>query len=96
MGKQFKKSLPCNNTSYRYKWLTKGVYLISTKNSITKTVSALKNEHLKLYSKFGGLSIEKTFDIYGDLPNPSVVSLWDASKISNFFKRAFLKKLKVS
>jgi hypothetical protein len=63
---------------------------------LTKTVSALKNEHLKLYSKFGGLSIEKTFDIYGNLPNPSVVTVWDALKISNFCKRAFLEKLKVS
>jgi hypothetical protein len=79
-----------------FKWLTKGVYLISIKNSITKTVSALKNEHLKLYSKFGGLSIEKRFEIYGGLPNPSIVTVWDALKISNFFKRAFLEKLKVS
>jgi len=79
-----------------FKWLTKGVYLISIKNSITKTVSALKNEHLKLYSKFGGLSVEKNFEIYGGLPNPSIVTVWDVLKISNFFKRAFLEKLKVS
>jgi len=36
------------------------------------------------------LSVEKTFDIYGNLPNPSIVTLWDASEISNFFRKAFL------
>lgn len=76
--------------SQEFRWLTKGVYLITTQNAIIKTVSALKDDHLKLYSKFGGLSVEKRFEIYGNLPNPSVVTLWDATQISNFFKKAFL------
>lgn len=79
-----------------FRWLTRGVYFITIKNSITKTVSAIKDEHFKLYKKFGGLSVEKKFEIYGGLPNPSIVTVWDALKISNFFKRAFLEKLKVS
>jgi len=79
-----------------FKWLTKGVYLIGIKNSINKMVSALKNEHLKLYSKFGGLSIEKRFKIYGGLPNPSIIIVWNVLKISTFFKRAFLVKSKVA
>jgi len=79
-----------------FRWLTRGVYLITTKNFITKTVSAIKDEHFRLYKKFGGFSIEKRFKIYGDLPNPSVVTVWDTLKISNFFKRAFLENLKAS
>ena len=79
-----------------FKWLTRGVYLITIKNSIRKTVSALKSEHFKLYSKFGGLKIEKKFDIYGELPNISIITLWDASQISNFFKKAFLEKSEVA
>ena len=85
-----------NGLNQEFRWLTRGVYLISIKNSITKTVSAIKDEHFKLYSKFGGFSIEKRFEIYGDLPNPSVITIWDAFKVSNFFKRAFLEKSKVA
>ena len=79
-----------------FKWLTKGVYSISIKNSITRTVSAIKDEHFKLYSKFGGFTFEKRIDTYGKFPIPLIITLWDISKVSNFFKRAFLEKLKVS
>jgi len=79
-----------------FRWLTRGVYLITIKNSITKTVSAIKDEHFKLYKKFGGFTFEQKIDTYGKFPIPLIITLWDISKISNFFKRAFLKKLKVS
>ena len=79
-----------------FRWLTRGVYLIATKNSITKTVSAIKDEHFKLYKKFGGFSFEKKIDTYGKFPIPLIITLWDISKISNFFTRAFLEKLKVA
>ena len=79
-----------------FKWLTKGVYLISVKNSINKTVSVIKNEHFKLYSKFGGFHIEKELNTYGYLNKPFIITSWNILQVSNFFKRAFLEKLKVS
>jgi len=79
-----------------FRWLTRGVYLIIIKNSINKTVSALKGTHFKLYSKFGGLKIEKKFDTYGELLNLSIITLWDVSQISNFFKKVFLKNSQVA
>ncbi|MBU1668381.1 hypothetical protein KKC13_08160 [bacterium] len=79
-----------------FKWLTKGVYLITLKNSITKTISAIKDEHFKLYSKFGGFTFAKKINIYGKLPNPLIITFWDTLKISNFFKKAFLGELKTA
>ncbi len=79
-----------------FKWLTKGVYLITIKNSITKTVSVIKNEHFKLYNKFGGFHIEKELKTYGHLDKPFIITSWNILKISNFFKRAFLEKSEVA
>jgi len=79
-----------------FRWLTRGVYLIIIENSISKTVSAIKNEHFKLYKKFGGFTFEKKIDTYGKFPIPLIITFWDISKISNFFKRAFLEKLEVA
>lgn len=80
-----------NGLNQEFKLLTKGVYFITLQNKITKTVSVIKDEHFKLYKKFGGFNIENKFDIYGTLYNTFIITLWDVSKISNFFKRAFLK-----
>ena len=85
-----------NGLNQEFRWLTRGVYLISIKNSITKTVSAIKDEHFKLYSKFGGFTFEKRIDTYGKFPIPLIITVWDTLKISNFFKRAFLEKSKVA
>jgi len=79
-----------------FKWLIKGAYLISTKNSVTKTVSVIKNEHFKLYNKFGGFYIEKMLKTYGHLDKTFIITSWNLLKISNFFKRAFLAKSKVA
>jgi len=73
-----------------FKVLTKGVYTIIIKNSIIKTVSVIKDEHLKLYKKFGGFEVEKKFDVYGTLNNDFIITRWDVSQISKFFRKAFL------
>lgn len=58
-------------------------------------VSVMTEEHLKLYRNFGGLSIEKKFQGYGSLDKEFFLTLWDTSKISPFFKRIFLRNVKV-
>jgi len=59
-------------------------------------VSVMTEEHLELYKKFGGLTIEKEFQSYGTIDKLFLVTLWDISKISTFFKRIFLRNLKVA
>jgi len=79
-----------NGLSQEFKLLFKGVYLISTHNNITKTISVIKNDHYKLYQKFGDVKIEKQFDLYGTLNNKFIITLWNLAEISNFFRKAFL------
>lgn len=79
-----------------FKWLTKGVYLLTNKNAITQTVSVIKKEHFKLYSKFGGFEMEKELDAYGNLDKSFMITSWNINNISNFFKRAFLEHTKVA
>jgi hypothetical protein len=56
-------------------------------------VSVMTKEHIKLYKKFGGLSIEKKFNSYGTLQQEFFLTLWNTSNISPFFKRIFLRKV---
>lgn len=73
-----------------FKNLTKGIYLVLKNNPINASISVISKEHFKLYSKFGGFEIEKELDSYGNLNSPFVITSWDPSKISKFFKKAFL------
>lgn len=73
-----------------FKNLTKGVYSILADNSIGTSLSIIKKDHFKLYSKFGGFNIEKELNGYGHLDNNFVITSWDVSQISKFFKKAFL------
>lgn len=73
-----------------FKNLTKGIYLILKNNPIEATISVISKEHFKLYSKFGGFEIEKELNTYGYLDSTFVITSWDPSKITNFFKKAFL------
>ena len=59
-------------------------------------VSVMTKEHLKLYKKFGGLSIEKKFQSYGSLEKEFFITLWRTSKISPFFKKIFLQNVDVA
>lgn len=56
-------------------------------------VSAMTEEHLKMYKNFGGLTVEKELECYGSIDKKFLVTLWDTSKISTFFKRIFLKNV---
>lgn len=56
-------------------------------------ISVMTEEHLGMYKNFGGLSVEKELQSYGNIDRLFLVTLWDTSKISTFFKRVFLKNV---
>ena len=76
-----------------FKLLTIDSYKILASYQLN-AVSVMTEEHLKLYKKFGGLSIEKSFQGYGSLKNEFFLTLWDTSSISPFFQKIFLKNKK--
>ena len=78
-----------------FKLLTIDSYRVLASYSMN-AVSVMTQEHTKLYRKFGGLSIEKRFEQYGTLNQEFFLTLWNTSKISPFFKRAFLRDLEVA
>jgi len=59
-------------------------------------VSVMTQEHLKLYNNFGGLTIEKQFQGYGNIDKEFFITLWRTSKISPFFKKIFLRNKAVA
>ena len=74
-----------------FKYLFRGVYHLFMNNNIDIILSGLKQEHYKLYSKFGGVNIEEELSSYGSFNIPCLILSWDPSKVSPFFKKAFLK-----
>lgn len=74
-----------------FKNLFAGVHNIFSNNDLDLVVTAIKKEHYKLYTKFGGTNIEKELDGYGLVDIPFLIMSWNPSQISNFFKRAFLR-----
>lgn len=81
-----------NTLSLDFKNLIKGIHTVFTNNNIDITVSGIKEEHYKLYSKFGGIKREKELGSYGKLDTPFLIISWDPSAASKFFKKAFLKE----
>ena len=73
-----------------FKYLTLGIYKIYLNSDVEILMSGIKQEHYKLYSKFGGFKIEKELNNYGNLDLNALILSWDPSKISNFFKKVFL------
>ncbi len=80
-----------NGLGLEFKHLMCGVYNVFTNNDINLTLSAIKKEHYKLCSKFGGIEVLDEVSSYGTLQQASLLISWDLSKISPFFKKAFLK-----
>lgn len=79
-----------NGLNLDFKNLTKGTYLILSQNEMDLAVSVIKNEHFKLYSKFGGFEIEQEVKGYGELNSDFIITSWKYKEVSNFFKKAFL------
>lgn len=74
-----------------FKYLTRGIYRILENNPINASVSAMKQSHFKLYSKFGGFKVEKELKGYGHIDYDVVVTSWNPKEISLFFKKHFLE-----
>lgn len=77
--------------SLEFKNLFAGIHNIFTNNDIDLIVTAIKKEHYKLYSKFGGTKILQEMNNYGKIAREAYALSWNPSQSSNFFKRAFLK-----
>jgi N-acyl-L-homoserine lactone synthetase len=78
--------------SPEFKLLIKGMYGIVEHNDIDLAVSVIAKEHYKFYNKVGGFQKEALLPTYGHLKRPYMITTWDTSKISSFFKRAFLSE----
>jgi len=76
--------------SLEFKYLTSGIFDIFRTNDVNLILSGIKQEHYKLYSKFGGFKVEEILTNYGALDIPFFITSWDPSKVSSFFKKAFL------
>lgn len=73
-----------------FKNLMAGIHNFFIANDIDMTFLVIVKEHYKLYTKFGGSSIIKEFDDYGNLGHGTMVLSWNPNEVSKFFKKAFL------
>ena len=73
-----------------FKYLMAGVHNVFNNNEINMTLSGMKEEHFKFYSRFGGVEIVEYLDNYGSFNTPCIIMSWDLSQPSRFFKKAFL------
>lgn len=78
-----------------FKFLTIDAYRVLDAYNMN-LVSVMTEEHLKMYRSFGGFGIEKKFQNYGTLDKEFFITLWKTEKISTFFKKVFLKNIKVA
>lgn len=74
-----------------FKFLTTGIYNILVQNNLDATLAICTQEHLKLYQKLGGITIQKELESYGHLEQPFAISTWNPNEVSRFFQKAFLK-----
>ena len=76
--------------SPEFKLLIKGMYGIIAHNNIDLAVTVIAKEHFRLYEKVGGFQNRALLPTYGTLMRPYIIATWDTTRISSFFKRAFL------
>jgi hypothetical protein len=77
--------------SLEFKYLMQGIHsFFINNNDINIMMCAIKKEHFKLYSKFGGTCIIKELENYGKLDLSALILSMDPSQSSNFFKKMFL------
>lgn len=75
-----------------FKYLMSGVYNVFINNKIDIAFSGIKQEHLKLYKKLGGVDIVKEMDSYGTLKTPFYIISYNPNEASKFFKKVFLNE----
>ncbi len=81
---------PTKGLGKEFKHLTAGVYRIMVDNEADALVSVMSPEHYPLYRRFGGFEIKDSLPVYGTLRKPFVITAWDVSRISPFFRKIFL------
>jgi len=81
---------PTKGLGKEFKHLTAGVYRIMLDNDADALVSVMSPEHYPLYQRFGGFEIKDSLSVYGTLQQPFVITAWDVSRISPFFRKIFL------
>lgn len=59
-------------------------------NDIDIALSVIKNEHLKLFSKLGGVDVVDQLDSYGQLDKSFLLISYNPEYASKFFKKTFL------
>ena len=77
--------------SLDFKNIMKAYYDIIMHNDLDLIVSSIKEAHYKLYSKFGGISVEAQLHAFGELDGEFLVIAWNPYEASDFFKRSFLR-----
>lgn len=75
-----------------FKYLMCGIYNIFMNNNIDIALSGIKQEHLKLFKKLGGVDIYKEMASYGSLDIPFLIISYNPKYASNFFKKVFLEE----
>lgn len=78
-----------------FKYLFAGVHSLFMNNDIDLVLSSIRQDHYKMYTKFGGTKIEKELTGYGKLDVPFLVLSWNPAEASNFFKKVFLNNKKI-
>ncbi|DAB31528.1 MAG TPA: hypothetical protein CFH79_08700 [Sulfurospirillum sp. UBA11407] len=76
--------------SLDFKSIMRAYYDIITNNNLDMIVSSIAKNHYKLYSKFGGIKIEKELNSFGELEGDFLVISWNPYLASPFYKRTFL------
>ncbi len=75
-----------------FKYLMCGIYNIFVNNDIDIALSGIRQEHLKLFKKLGGVEIYKELPSYGTLETPCLIISYNPNEASNFFKKVFLEE----
>ncbi len=73
-----------------FKYLVLGAYHTMIDNGMDVLVSTMIPEHYSFYRNFGGFNIEKELDSYIGMNRPFLITAWEVSEISSYFKRLYL------
>ena len=73
-----------------FKYLVLGAYYTMIDNDMDILVSTMIPEHYKFYKNFGGFTVKQELDSYLGMERPFLITAWEVSKISHYFKRLYL------
>ncbi len=73
-----------------FKYLVLGVYKIMIDNDMDILASVMIPEHFVYYKNFGGFREVKKLESYIGMEVPFLVTSWEVSEISAYFKRLYL------